>query len=78
MAPLRQLRARNQLIMLPSMTQAVRHYALITVKVPPMAESISEGTIKQLKAVGDFVEGDEEIAAIETDKVRWERYYCLH
>jgi len=36
-----------------------------------MAESISEGTLKQwAKQVGDFVEQDEEIATIETDKVR--------
>ena len=41
-----------------------------TVKVPQMAESITEGTLKQWnKAVGDFVEQDEEIATIETDKV---------
>ena len=34
-----------------------------------MAESISEGTLKQWsKQVGDFVEQDEEIATIETDK----------
>lgn len=36
-----------------------------------MAESISEGTLKQWqKKVGDFVEADEEVATIETDKVR--------
>lgn len=36
-----------------------------------MAESISEGTLKQWsKQVGEFVEQDEEIATIETDKVR--------
>jgi pyruvate/2-oxoglutarate dehydrogenase complex dihydrolipoamide acyltransferase (E2) component len=36
-----------------------------------MAESISEGTLKQwAKSVGDYVEADEEIATIETDKVR--------
>lgn len=36
-----------------------------------MAESITEGTLKQWnKQVGDFVEQDEEIATIETDKVR--------
>lgn len=36
-----------------------------------MAESISEGTLKQwLKKIGDYVEQDEEIATIETDKVR--------
>jgi len=35
-----------------------------------MAESISEGTLKQFsKQVGDYVEQDEEIATIETDKV---------
>jgi hypothetical protein len=36
-----------------------------------MAESITEGTLKQwLKQKGDYVEADEEIATIETDKVR--------
>lgn len=36
-----------------------------------MAESITEGTLKQWqKKVGDYVEQDEEIATIETDKVR--------
>ncbi|ORX39719.1 2-oxoglutarate metabolism-related protein [Kockovaella imperatae] len=40
------------------------------VKVPQMAESITEGTLKQWsKAVGDFVKQDEEIATIETDKI---------
>ena len=35
-----------------------------------MAESISEGTLKQWsKRVGDYVEQDEEIATIETDKI---------
>ncbi|ODA75764.1 hypothetical protein RJ55_08704 [Drechmeria coniospora] len=35
-----------------------------------MAESISEGTLKQFnKKVGEFVEQDEEIATIETDKI---------
>jgi len=35
-----------------------------------MAESISEGTLKQFsKSVGDYVERDEEIATIETDKI---------
>jgi 2-oxoglutarate dehydrogenase E2 component (dihydrolipoamide succinyltransferase) len=39
--------------------------------VPDMAESITEGTLKQWsKQVGDYVEQDEEIATIETDKVR--------
>lgn len=47
-----------------------RHYADKVVKVPEMAESITEGTLKQwAKQIGDFVERDEEIATIETDKV---------
>ncbi|KAL1962811.1 hypothetical protein VTN77DRAFT_9180 [Rasamsonia byssochlamydoides] len=47
-----------------------RHYADTIVKVPEMAESITEGTLKQFsKQVGDFVERDEEIATIETDKI---------
>ncbi|KAI9884868.1 MAG: hypothetical protein M1823_003350 [Watsoniomyces obsoletus] len=48
----------------------LRCYADTMVKVPQMAESISEGTLKQWsKKVGDFVERDEEIATIETDKI---------
>lgn len=51
--------------------QQVRCYAERTVQVPQMAESISEGTLKQwAKSVGDYVEADEEIATIETDKVQ--------
>ncbi|KAG6902374.1 hypothetical protein C0995_000936 [Termitomyces sp. Mi166 len=42
----------------------------ITVKVPTMAESITEGTLKSFsKQVGDSVSADEEIATIETDKI---------
>ena len=49
--------------------QQFRSYADQVVKVPDMAESISEGTLKQWsKQIGDFVELDEEIATIETDK----------
>ncbi|KAG5463149.1 MAG: LOW QUALITY PROTEIN: hypothetical protein BJ554DRAFT_1483, partial [Olpidium bornovanus] len=40
------------------------------VKVPQMAESISEGTLKAWnKNVGEFVKQDEEVVSIETDKV---------
>lgn len=47
-----------------------RLYSDKIVKVPEMAESISEGTLKQWsKKVGDYVEQDEEIATIETDKI---------
>jgi hypothetical protein len=46
-------------------------FATTVVKVPQMAESITEGTLKSFsKQVGDYVEQDEEIATIETDKVR--------
>lgn len=56
---------------LPLMFQNVRNYADLVVKVPVMAESISEGTLKQFsKQIGERVEQDEEIATIETDKVR--------
>ncbi|KAG5722212.1 hypothetical protein E4T56_gene5318 [Termitomyces sp. T112] len=42
----------------------------VTVKVPTMAESITEGTLKSwTKNVGDLVSADEEIATIETDKI---------
>lgn len=71
MVPLRQLRPCNHhLVMLPAMMQTVRTYADTVIKVPQMAESISEGTLKQFtKSIGDYVELDEEIATIETDKV---------
>ncbi|KAF2993235.1 hypothetical protein G7054_g1365 [Neopestalotiopsis clavispora] len=55
---------------LPALMNQVRTYADTVVKVPQMAESISEGTLKQWnKQVGDYVEQDEEIATIETDKI---------
>ncbi|KAJ5114590.1 Biotin/lipoyl attachment [Penicillium alfredii] len=45
-------------------------YADKVVQVPQMAESITEGTLKQFsKQIGDFVERDEELATIETDKI---------
>lgn len=41
-----------------------------------MAESISEGTLKSwLKQPGDFVNADEEVATIETDKVSTSSLY---
>ncbi|CAO3588889.1 unnamed protein product [Absidia cylindrospora] len=53
-----------------ALRQQFRTYADKVVKVPQMAESISEGTLKQwMKQVGEFVAQDEEIATIETDKV---------
>ncbi|KAH7192515.1 uncharacterized protein B0J16DRAFT_61632 [Fusarium flagelliforme] len=71
MVPARVLRPRaHPLVMLPSMMQTVRTYADSVIKVPQMAESISEGTLKQFsKSIGDYVAQDEEIATIETDKI---------
>uniref|UniRef100_A0AC35TJJ5 Uncharacterized protein n=1 Tax=Rhabditophanes sp. KR3021 TaxID=114890 RepID=A0AC35TJJ5_9BILA len=40
----------------------------IVVQGPAFAESISEGDIRWIKAVGDFVNEDEIVAEIETDK----------
>ncbi|XP_044715463.1 2-oxoacid dehydrogenases acyltransferase (catalytic domain) domain-containing protein [Hirsutella rhossiliensis] len=61
---------RSPLITMTAMVQIVRSYADRVVKVPQMAESISEGTLKQFfKGIGERVEQDEEIATIETDKI---------
>ncbi|CAH00885.1 dihydrolipoyl transsuccinylase [Kluyveromyces lactis] len=47
---------------------AVRHAT--SVPVPPMAESLTEGSLKEYtKKVGDFIEKDELLATIETDKI---------
>ncbi|KAH7320221.1 dihydrolipoyllysine-residue succinyltransferase [Stachybotrys elegans] len=67
--PVRQFRPRTSVVT-PAMMQMVRTYADRVVQVPQMAESISEGTLKQWsKSIGDYVEQDEEIATIETDKI---------
>lgn len=69
--PLQSLQHQASVLPLPVLMRHVRTYADKVVKVPQMAESISEGTLKQWnKQVGDYVEQDEEIATIETDKVR--------
>lgn len=52
----------------PSLARLARYNS--TVKVPDMAESLTEGTLKEYTvAVGDFVEADQTIATIETDKI---------
>ncbi|KAJ4387972.1 2-oxoglutarate dehydrogenase complex E2 component [Gnomoniopsis smithogilvyi] len=68
--PLQSLQHQARTLPLPLLMQHVRTYADKVVQVPQMAESISEGTLKQFsKQIGDFVEQDEEIATIETDKI---------
>ncbi|KAJ5801415.1 uncharacterized protein N7518_003483 [Penicillium psychrosexuale] len=60
----------SRLYLAPLGGHQLRTYADSIIKVPNMAESITEGTLKQFsKQVGDFVERDEEIATIETDKI---------
>ncbi|KAI1452983.1 2-oxoacid dehydrogenase acyltransferase [Annulohypoxylon moriforme] len=67
--PMQQQPLRGSIPM-PLLMSQVRTYAHTVVKVPQMAESITEGTLKQWnKKVGDYVELDEEIATIETDKI---------
>lgn len=69
--PLQSLQHQATILPLPALMQHARTYADKVVQVPQMAESISEGTLKQWsKQIGEFVEQDEEIATIETDKVR--------
>lgn len=69
--PLQSLQHQANILPLPALMQHARTYADKVVQVPQMAESISEGTLKQWsKQIGEFVEQDEEIATIETDKVR--------
>lgn len=56
--------------------QELRHFRTATpfygevkvVEVPPFAESITEGDIRWMKAVGDSVREDEPVAEVETDK----------
>ncbi|KAF8524306.1 dihydrolipoamide succinyltransferase [Hysterangium stoloniferum] len=62
--------ARSVLLARARFHTSVRLLETETVKVPGMAESITEGTLKQWqKKVGEYVEQDEEVATIETDKI---------
>ncbi|KAJ5497434.1 hypothetical protein N7463_009421 [Penicillium fimorum] len=62
---------RRSSLQLRTFSTSLPHYdAKIVVRVPQMAESITEGTLSQFsKKVGDFIEADEELATIETDKI---------
>jgi len=61
------LRTHNKFSMYNNFT--ARYFSTVQ-KVPTMGDSISEGTIETfVKNVGDFVEADEVVARIETDKV---------
>lgn len=52
----------------PSLSRFYADY--LVVKVPHMADSISEGTLKEWhKQPGEFVKADEEVTRIETDKI---------
>ncbi|KAM9938691.1 hypothetical protein OXX80_001803 [Metschnikowia pulcherrima] len=60
--------AAPRIATLPRLT--FHRFASTSVKVPEMAESISEGTLSAFnKEVGDYVNQDELVATIETDKI---------
>ncbi|KAK4085905.1 hypothetical protein Purlil1_9862 [Purpureocillium lilacinum] len=68
--PSRQRLCQPTVLFARTFTISHLRHADVTVKVPQMAESISEGTLSQLlKKVGERVEADEELATIETDKI---------
>lgn len=47
-----------------------RRWKSTSVEVPPMAESLTEGSLKEFtKQVGDYIGQDELLATIETDKI---------
>ena len=49
---------------------AQRFFSIETVKCPSMGDSISEGTVAEfVVSVGEYVEEDEIVAVVETDKV---------
>jgi 2-oxoglutarate dehydrogenase E2 component (dihydrolipoamide succinyltransferase) len=53
--------------------------ASVQVKIPPLGESISDGTVAAvLKQPGDKVEEDEPILQIETDKVCSHLMACVY
>lgn len=45
-----------------------------TVSCPPFADSITEGDMRWEKAVGDFVNVDDTVGEVETDKVFYTYY----
>ena len=50
--------------------QQLRYFASQIINVPQMGDSITEGALQEIiKKPGDYVEADEVIAIIETDKV---------
>lgn len=50
--------------------QIPQKFASHIVKVPSMGDSISEGAVQEYtKKIGEFVNADEIVAVVETDKV---------
>ncbi|EJS42401.1 kgd2p [Saccharomyces arboricola H-6] len=61
--------ARSKFVMSPFCITANR-FKSTSIEVPPMAESLTEGSLKEYtKSVGDFIKEDELLATIETDKI---------
>lgn len=65
-----QQQSTNRTVNRPINSLNFKRYASVTVKVPDMAESITEGTLSAFnKEIGEYVQVDETIATIETDKI---------
>ena len=66
------LRAGRMHVAVPAAMRVVRRgLALQRFPVPTMGDSITEGTLLELtKQVGEYVDNEEVVAVVETDKVR--------
>jgi 2-oxoglutarate dehydrogenase E2 component (dihydrolipoamide succinyltransferase) len=61
---------RQEISVMPYHTSSTVLQPIVTINVPSMGDSISEGTVVEwLKKVDDVVAEDEDVAIIETDKV---------
>ncbi|SCV00071.1 LAME_0G07338g1_1 [Lachancea meyersii CBS 8951] len=64
------LQPRNSLVLQCQRSAAACRFQSTVVKVPPMAESLTEGSLKEFtRQVGEFIQQDELLATIETDKI---------
>ena len=66
------MRAGRMHVAVPAAMRVVRRgLALQRFPVPTMGDSITEGTLLELtKQVGEYVDNEEVVAVVETDKVR--------
>ncbi|AET39323.1 dihydrolipoyl transsuccinylase Ecym_4259 [Eremothecium cymbalariae DBVPG len=60
----------GETVRMPVLQKTTFRYGSTSVPVPPMAESLTEGSLKEYtKQVGEYVAQDELLATIETDKI---------